>query len=681
MNAILRRFAAALSLASLALSWPLAFVSAQQAAPTPIAIIGDSHNGPLSGAPNILPPLLGGYSVVGTMCNAGWSVAQLHNGGGGNVSASCFRNQSAVSYLNSLSTKPKAIIVIAGGNGMDTAAELTSFVTDLKTVAPTIVWVGPFYAKDASVQATHTANSQTQKSTLPGIGVNWIEQITVNPSFPYQSDNVHFTIPNGYQQVAQGLAPQILQYLAAAATTNPQNATVTRETNRVEATDSLGRTQDDVNNSLAAQCADTNPVFPVHLGVAIGGTSEVNGLTEYINVVYRYMTAIVLVVTIVMVTYGGFRYLMAATPLGVSDGKDIIKNGIVGMVLVLGAYVILNTLNPATTVLQFTRPPEDIRCRDFEANMLMQNPSYNANFTGLRNTPAISRIQNEWDPLNFRNTYALESSQHLGRHCTETLGNDDCSEGEECVDTLPFLKAINNSETYTGNNEGQVDSSAGTLTQLYQYITRENAAMVCSDGRQLYDPCDFDDECQGDMVCALGWKVCIKRNGNEEGSPCDSALGDSACQSGLKCVNRERNHENLSVAHPQLLRVCTRSVPSITNADIAAFNDGTIDASKRCNYHRECADDGAKCVPNKANTAIRVCIKDETVNGAACGLLNSDQGTGSSYFPCSGSSGYTCAFCPGTGSRVWTNMSGNDRTDKLGQCKPTESIGQNCAGN
>ncbi|MCA9384878.1 MAG: hypothetical protein KC662_04175, partial [Candidatus Magasanikbacteria bacterium] len=104
------------------------------------------------------------------------------------------------------------------------------------------------------------------------------------------------------------------------------------------------------------------PIVPV-LGVEIPGFSftpatEDNGiisvpyLGQYVNALYRYLTAIVLTVAIVMVVYGGFQYLLAATPLGVKNGKKTIADALIGMGLVLGAYVILNTVNPALLSLR-----------------------------------------------------------------------------------------------------------------------------------------------------------------------------------------------------------------------------------------------------------------------------------------------------------------------------------------
>ncbi len=101
----------------------------------------------------------------------------------------------------------------------------------------------------------------------------------------------------------------------------------------------------------------------VNLGVPIGGVSKlqtpeesngavrVNFLGQYVDLVYRYMVGVVLVVAIVMVVYGGFLYLVGSTSGNVSRGKEIIRDALMGLILVLAAYAILNTINPATVTL------------------------------------------------------------------------------------------------------------------------------------------------------------------------------------------------------------------------------------------------------------------------------------------------------------------------------------------
>ncbi len=125
---------------------------------------------------------------------------------------------------------------------------------------------------------------------------------------------------------------------------------------------------------LIAACEErqTQSLLPMKLAVPIGGIDQVAGLADYINVAYRYLVSVVLIVAIVMVVYGGFRYLVGASIGDIQAGKKIIVDAIVGMLIVLGAYTILSTVNPNTVILSFT-PPEPVECRDLELPEAIKN--------------------------------------------------------------------------------------------------------------------------------------------------------------------------------------------------------------------------------------------------------------------------------------------------------------------
>ena len=109
--------------------------------------------------------------------------------------------------------------------------------------------------------------------------------------------------------------------------------------------------------------APFTPITPA-LGVPIPGFTpaaptregsivRVAFLAGYINAVYRYLTGIILVVAIVMVVYGGFLYLVGSAGVGsIQRGKQIITDAIMGMVITLAAFALLNTVSPATTQLK-----------------------------------------------------------------------------------------------------------------------------------------------------------------------------------------------------------------------------------------------------------------------------------------------------------------------------------------
>ncbi len=70
---------------------------------------------------------------------------------------------------------------------------------------------------------------------------------------------------------------------------------------------------------------------------------------QYINAGYRYLVSVILVVAIIMVVWGGFRYLLGSADVGnITRAKEIIRDAIAGMLLVIGAFLILQTVNPAT---------------------------------------------------------------------------------------------------------------------------------------------------------------------------------------------------------------------------------------------------------------------------------------------------------------------------------------------
>ncbi len=71
-------------------------------------------------------------------------------------------------------------------------------------------------------------------------------------------------------------------------------------------------------------------------------------LAQYIAAVERYAVGLALVAAIIMIVYGGFRYLLGSAFGDIATGKQIVLDAILGLLLALGAYMILNTINPNT---------------------------------------------------------------------------------------------------------------------------------------------------------------------------------------------------------------------------------------------------------------------------------------------------------------------------------------------
>ena len=87
------------------------------------------------------------------------------------------------------------------------------------------------------------------------------------------------------------------------------------------------------NNIYLAQAASANPV-----GI--------------INQVYQFALMIGGLLAFGAIVYGGIKYMLAAgNPSGQTEGKEWIKSALLGLLLLSGAYLVLNTINPNLTTL------------------------------------------------------------------------------------------------------------------------------------------------------------------------------------------------------------------------------------------------------------------------------------------------------------------------------------------
>lgn len=77
---------------------------------------------------------------------------------------------------------------------------------------------------------------------------------------------------------------------------------------------------------------------------------------QYLSGIYNFLISIVGILAMAALVYGGFRYLTSVgNPAAVEDAKDIINSAIIGLVLALSSWLILNEINP--DVLVTSRKP------------------------------------------------------------------------------------------------------------------------------------------------------------------------------------------------------------------------------------------------------------------------------------------------------------------------------------
>ncbi|HTK60462.1 MAG TPA: hypothetical protein VL283_04670 [Candidatus Baltobacteraceae bacterium] len=76
-------------------------------------------------------------------------------------------------------------------------------------------------------------------------------------------------------------------------------------------------------------------------------SGKVEDVAQYIGIIYNFLISVAGMVAAVMMVVAGFQYLTSAGDSGkIGAAKSRMANALIGLVLALGAYTILNTINP-----------------------------------------------------------------------------------------------------------------------------------------------------------------------------------------------------------------------------------------------------------------------------------------------------------------------------------------------
>ncbi|MBX4216189.1 hypothetical protein KW797_04550, partial [Candidatus Parcubacteria bacterium] len=103
--------------------------------------------------------------------------------------------------------------------------------------------------------------------------------------------------------------------------------------------------------SLAAialpAAAQLPPLLAPLPGTALSSTTPLGGgFSTYLNEVFNIILGIAIVLSVIMIVIGGIQYLSTDAIGGKSEGKQKLQNALIGLLLALGAFLILNTINP-----------------------------------------------------------------------------------------------------------------------------------------------------------------------------------------------------------------------------------------------------------------------------------------------------------------------------------------------
>lgn len=87
-------------------------------------------------------------------------------------------------------------------------------------------------------------------------------------------------------------------------------------------------------------------------GLFTGASVDETLFGRYVSAFYIFFAGVAGILAVVMIMYGGFHYIVSlGNPQRMKEGKDVINNAIIGLMLVLTSYLILYTINPNLTTL------------------------------------------------------------------------------------------------------------------------------------------------------------------------------------------------------------------------------------------------------------------------------------------------------------------------------------------
>lgn len=88
--------------------------------------------------------------------------------------------------------------------------------------------------------------------------------------------------------------------------------------------------------------------FPEKLEV-VDSMVHIPYLAIYLTGLQKYLIGVGLIAAALIIIYGGVLYIVASTGVKVSDAKEKIKDGLLGLSIILGSVAILSMINPNTT--------------------------------------------------------------------------------------------------------------------------------------------------------------------------------------------------------------------------------------------------------------------------------------------------------------------------------------------
>lgn len=119
------------------------------------------------------------------------------------------------------------------------------------------------------------------------------------------------------------------------------------------------------------------------LEAPIGTITKIDNLVQYILLLYNIAVSAAGIIAVVVIMFGGFMWAVSAgNEQRITSAKETIVSAVIGLILVLGSYVIFNFINPQLLNLDFVIPEIELFVPDNQ-DLYSLPPCSEARFNSL----------------------------------------------------------------------------------------------------------------------------------------------------------------------------------------------------------------------------------------------------------------------------------------------------------
>ncbi len=236
----------------------------------------------------------------------------------------------------------------------------------------------------------------------------------------------------------------------------------------------------------------------------VPGVGEIEDISDYIKALYLFGLAIVGVIAMLFVIIGGIRYMTAAgNESTITEAKGQITAAILGLVLLLTSWLILNTINPELVSLK---------------NLTVSSVNTIASQTRwvCSGSECIKITDDSGDPNECQAGQLCFHNECKNGTCERImeLGGDECDVVGTSCSTYLFCDQGNICKRVAGTLSDQCSES-----EIGQPCSEEKIWMCCTGGGQCL-ACKTKSICEGECLSYGG--TCQDQSGRpgSEGDKC-----------------------------------------------------------------------------------------------------------------------------------------------------------------